>query len=90
MTVDNIEEREEAARLWAQAYEARVRYADHPVSLLVDDDGEVRRCAKTSIPIVEDDEVVEDLDTGEIWLRSAVGLPPRDAVVDDEAAEEAA
>lgn len=35
------------------------------------------RCAVTGIPCWEDDEVLEDSETGDIVLRAAIGLSPR-------------
>ena len=57
---------------------ARQKYADPPTpALALDDDENPVRCAKSGAPIYEDDEFVEDGETGEIWLRAALGLPSR-------------
>lgn len=73
----NIEEREEAFRLFTAVYEAKKAYADHPLTVFDTYDGDVMRCAKSGIIIVDGDEYVEDLETNETFLRSALGLPPR-------------
>lgn len=83
-------EREEAARLVDAVAEAHMAYSRHPVSLLLDDDGDVQRCAATGIPITIHDETVEDVDTGEIWLRAALGLPPREGEDEGDDIEDAA
>ena len=57
-------------------------------ALLEDDEGAAKLCAATGLPIWETDEVVEDPETGEVFLRGAIGLPPRQ-VEDDEFAEAA-
>jgi hypothetical protein len=48
------------------------------------------RCAKTNVPLLWSDETVSDDQTDEIWLRSAIGLPPRPVKVEEEEIEEAA
>lgn len=110
---DNIEAREEVARLyqeWMAAEEALANvtdktppdecealqeacdkaenaYADHPVQLYENysNADEIVRCGLSNVPVLADDEIVEDPGTGEIFLRSALGLPPR-AKVEEEAA----
>jgi hypothetical protein len=99
---DNMEAREEAARLYeamAKAQDARdeapddiseeefkalddaasaaeAAYEEHP--LVIDDEhGEVLYCAACKAPLIVGDELVEDAYTGELFLRSACGLPPR-------------
>jgi hypothetical protein len=37
----------------------------------------VARCGKTGLIILNDDDVVRDEITGEVFLRAALGLPPR-------------
>lgn len=46
-------------------------------------DTSVARCALTGVPLLSTDEVLEDPDTGEVVLRAAAGLPPRDVDDDD-------
>lgn len=41
------------------------------------------RCAKTGVVLLEDDEIVEDEETGEKFLRAALGLPPRETEEDE-------
>lgn len=48
------------------------------------------RCAKSGVVLLEEDEVVEDTEAGEAFLRVALGLPPRPVDPDDEADDEAA
>lgn len=54
------------------------------------DEHSIIRCKITNVPIFEDDEYVSDDETGEHWLRSALGLPPRPEVTEDEDEEVAA
>ena len=82
----NLADREESARLFLAREEARRAFADCPIRVLEGQDGPMR-CERTGIPICEGDEVVEDLETGEVWLRAALGLPARD-ILDDEDPEE--
>lgn len=49
----------------------------------------ITRCAKTGFVILNEDETVEDYETGEVFLRAALGLPPR-ASDEDDSADEAA
>lgn len=44
---------------------------------LIGPDGEVVYCALTGVPIWEDDEIVEDPETDQVFLRAALGLAPR-------------
>jgi hypothetical protein len=101
---DNMEVREEAARLYealVKAQDARDEasqdmpedefkvldhaasaaeeaYEAHPLVLSTSCDGdEVLRCGACKAPLLDGDEIVEDPDTGEMFLRSACGLPPR-------------
>lgn len=71
--------------IWEGAERA---YMDAPGDALAEnDDGDAVICAKSGLPIFETDEVVEDPDTGEVFLRAALGLPPRK---DQDELEEAA
>lgn len=90
MTVNNLAEREEAVRLFEASRAAEQAYDDHPLTLQIDDYGygDVKRCAKSGVPLLNDDETVEDLSTGEVYLRSALGLPARPETVSDETEEE--
>jgi hypothetical protein len=98
-------EREEALRLWeaeqqtlaplrAARLAAQERLIAHPEAIRTvygDDDLQVpERCAKTGVVLLESDEIIEDVETGEVWLRSALGLPPRPEQADGEGIEEAA
>ena len=83
----NLADREAAVRLYEAIEDARRARADHPVRVLEGSDGNAMRCERTGIPICEGDETVEDLETGEVWLRAALGLPARD-ILDDEDEEE--
>jgi hypothetical protein len=102
---DNMEAREEAARLYevvvkaqdardddaaqdlpedefkvldASARAAEEAYEAHPLVLVTNYDGdEVLRCGACKAPLVDGDELLEDAHTGEMFLRSALGLPPR-------------
>lgn len=111
---DNIEQREEAARLYEEAVAADIAVNDapqsmpdeefaaldlkatrarlaannHPLEILIDNDGDVARCGVCNAPLMADDELLEDPVTGESFLRSALGLPPRETDSDSE--EEAA
>lgn len=77
--IPDLTEREEAARLLLAIDNAKRAYADHPLALCgVDGMGGVLRCAISGVPLTVTDEIVEDNETGEVWLRSALGLPPRD------------
>jgi hypothetical protein len=71
-----------------EAVAAMRAYNDHPTpALLTNFDGDgVRLCGKSGTAIFEDDEVLEDTHTGEMFLRSALGLPPREADKVEEAA----
>ena len=80
----NLSEREAAVRLFEAIEEARLARANHSVRVLEGNDGNAMRCERTGIPICEGDETVEDLETGEVWLRAALGLPARDILDDEE------
>lgn len=72
-----------------QMESARVAYEEAPGdSLLTNWQDEPILCAKSGLPILESDEYVEDEETGEHFLRAALGLPPRPVEADD--VEEAA
>lgn len=105
---DNMEEREEAARLYMEWHRLKVElenaredggeadeefraldarenaaweaaYENHPLALMTNYEGdEILRCGACKAPLIEDDELVEDAYTGELFLRSALGLPPRE------------
>lgn len=44
---------------------------------------EFKRCAKSGLVLFDEDEVIIEHETGEVFLRAALGLPPR-PVDDDE------
>ena len=48
-----------------------------------DNHGEALICAKSGVAIWEEEQIVEDPETDEVFLREALGLPPRK--IDDEA-----
>lgn len=79
----NLDDREEAVRLFEAIEDARRARANYSLRVLEGSDGNAMRCERTGIPICEGDETVEDLETGEVWLRAALGLPARD-ILDDE------
>lgn len=79
MTHD-AEAREAAASKLVAFRDARAAYYDDPVPLIERSDGMAARCAISGLPLTEDDEYVEDTETGEMWLRSALGLSPREIV----------
>lgn len=84
--IENRDEREEAARLFEAIKAAKKAYADYHLTVFESDDGRALRCALTGVVIVDGDECVEDLETSEVFLRSALSLPPRPLVerrVDD-------
>lgn len=57
--------------------------------ILGDEDGGAVRCALSGIPVWEDDEFLEDSETGEIILRCFTDLPPRVSEEADEVEEAA-
>ena len=77
------EERLKAA--WTAARDAYDQFDCAEVEL--DGDGNPILCALTFVPIFEDDEVLRDNETGEVFLRSAVGVQPR-AIVEEAEGEE--
>lgn len=72
------EQREEAARLYHEMLAAQQRYEDYGVSVVVTTGEAAARCALTHQVLIESDEYLEDVETGDVVLRSAVGLAPRD------------
>ena len=58
------------------AYDAYAEPIEAP-DMLTDYDDRPIRCAKTGVILFDTDEYVRDRETGEYWLRSALGLPPR-------------
>lgn len=60
---------------------AHQAYEDHPTPALIErfEDSQIVRCGITGVPLFETDEILEDCHTGEMFLRSALGLPPRPA-----------
>ncbi len=69
--------------------DARAAYEANPIALSLDyDETSVKRCGASNAPITEDDEVLVDNHTGEMFLRSALGLPerPKDEAEQEQAA----
>lgn len=56
------------------AYDA---YIANGVHLYTDGEGWPISCGASDVPLLASDELVEDCHTGELFLRSAIGLPPR-------------
>jgi hypothetical protein len=91
-----LEERENEERGWAGKRAAK-RAADkalddYPEQLLLRylaGEHVVACCGKSGVVLLESDEIVEDPESGEIFLRSALGLPPRPEEKDDELEEAA-
>lgn len=72
------EQREEAARLYNALLAAQEAYQEFGLSV-VDSTGDgAARCAISGQVVLETDEYLEDLETGEVVLRSMIGLPPRE------------
>ena len=68
-----------------EAAEDALQACKHEIMAAWRDGGYVAvRCAKTGVPILWSDEMVNDDETGEVWLRSALGLPPRPVKVEEE------
>ena len=61
----------------AREYEAEEAYDACGISLLLDPQGNAVRCAVSGTPVLESDEAVIDQVTDEVFLRVAIGLPPR-------------
>jgi hypothetical protein len=84
-TIPKMAERQEAERLWNAAEAAQAAYDNYceQVQLRWVDDGNdgeyqaVRRCAVSGVALLTGDETVRDDETGDTYLRCAVGLPPR-------------
>jgi hypothetical protein len=55
------------------------------VEFLIGEDDKIIRCTKSDKPLLEGDEVVQDTESGEYFLRSEIGLPPRPVEKEDEA-----
>ena len=72
----------EFSLLVAKADQAIERHHDCPHVVQMDYDGEILRCGMTKVPLLDGDELVEDTFTGELFLRSACGLPPRPEMED--------
>ena len=73
--------REQAAQLYAAYLKAKKEYEDFGVDIYGydDDQGEgATRCMITKQVVLSDDEFFEDCETGEVVLRSALNLPPRE------------
>ena len=62
------------------AYDAYVAYE---VDLYTDGEGNPLKCGVSGVPLLGSDELLEDCHTGELFLRSALGLPPRPAQPDE-------
>lgn len=72
------EQREEAARLYSALIAAQEAYQEYGLNV-VDSTGDgPSRCAISGQVVLETDEYLEDLETGEVVLRSMIGLPPRE------------
>lgn len=79
---------QEAIDASCAAYNAYSDSIDAP-EMVTDYDDTPIRCAKTGVILFETDEYVRDSETGEYWLRSALGLPARPADVDEDLEEAA-
>ena len=74
------------ANLLALADAALGTYESDPnPPLMIGHDSKVLCCAKSGVPLFESDEMVEDIETQELFLRSALGLPPRPKEVEAQA-----
>lgn len=75
---------QEMKSLYEAAEAAKAAYDAHTnrEMLIESDEAEPDVCAKSGAPLFNDDEIVEDSETGEMFLRSELDLPPR--VVEDE------
>ncbi|HVZ35832.1 MAG TPA: hypothetical protein VG963_25570, partial [Polyangiaceae bacterium] len=96
--IPDLARRNEAVALWEKLQEARRAYCAHVardnLDLMILWNRTVERCALSGVPLWKDDEIVEDTETGEKYLRVALGLPPRlegpenasdgDAITDEE------
>ena len=74
-----------ASKAWKDAARA---YEDFDAPDIVSDENDeiVVRCAKTGVPIFDTDEILEDPETCEVYLRAAFGLPPREVDAEQEEA----
>lgn len=61
----------------ARENEAEEAYDACGVELLLDPHGNAVRCAVSGAPVLTSDEAVTDTMTDEVFLRIAIGLPPR-------------
>ncbi len=61
----------------AAAREAKACCDSAGNSLMVDYEEALIRCAACGVPLWEDDEVLLDTEANEVFLRAALGLPPR-------------
>lgn len=52
-----------------------LHFVAYPDNIMTDDDYEPVICAASGLAIFEDDEVLRDDDSGEVYLRAALGLP---------------
>lgn len=59
------------------AFEAEAYCDGIGKTLLTDYEEALTRCAASGVPLWEDDEVIDDGETREVFLRAALGLPPR-------------
>ncbi len=65
------------------AYDAYVAYAEeNDAELYTDYEGNPVMCGVSKVPLLLADELVEDTHSGEAFLRSALGLPPRPPMPD--------
>jgi hypothetical protein len=76
MTISKLAERAHAAKLFDEWQKALMAWRDCPDQLQYDGGGIVR-CAASGEPVLESDEIVTDQETGDIFIREAIGLPPR-------------
>lgn len=73
---DDIDSRLKALELFNSVKIAEDSYSGFG-SLKEDYNGDAVVCAASGVPVWEGDEIVEDPLTDEVFLRAAVGLPPR-------------
>lgn len=79
----------ELADLKAKAEAAAQAYEDAPgPALMTDWSDQPIICAASGLPIWEDEQIVRDDESDEVYIRAALGLPPRP--IEDEEVEEAA
>lgn len=70
------------------AKKARYDYPEQISTVWEDNNYVPERCAKSGVTLLNSDEIIADEQTGETWLRAALGLPPRPIEEDEQ--EEAA